>query len=226
MNHKGTYYIFAILLVFSSLGFSNGKKYGFENIGVEEGVLIFDFELFDLFSEDIIRGLRKGMTAAIEYQVQLWEERRHWFDRVVAEKSIRMKVGYDSWEQSFILTRPEEGPVLLSESHIQDRCSRLDGFHLVDLNQLKAKGRYTLVVKMILQPLSVDNYEEIKRWLAGEVQELNPRNLKSTESPDEKAGDWLLGLVLNLTGFGDRAITAESPAFHIENGSVVLEEEE
>ncbi len=226
MNHKQTYYVFAILLVFSSLGFTNERKYLFENIRVEEDVLTFDFEIFDLFNEDILRGLRKGMTAAIEYQVQLWEERRHWFDRMVTEKSIRMKVAYDNWERCFILTRPQETPLLLGEDHIQERCSRFDNFHLVDPKQLKSEGRYTIVVKTILQPLSVESYEEIKRWLTGEVQELHPKALKSTESPDEKAGDWLLGLVLNLTGFGDRVITAESPTFQIENSTVVIDEKE
>ncbi len=226
MNCKWIYSVFIILLTFSSAGLTNGEQYRFQNIGVEENFLTFDFEIFDLFSEDILTGLRKGMTAAVEYRVQLWEERRHWFDRMVTEKSIRMKVGYDNWERCFVLTRPEETPLLLNENHIQEGCSQFDDFRLIALDQLKSKVRYTIVVKTILQPLSVDSYEEIKRWLTGEVQELNPKALKSTESPDEKAGDWLLGLVLNLTGFGDRVITAESPTFQIENSTVVIDEKE
>lgn len=226
MNKKRKCCVFIVLLVFSASGLTGAKQYQFQNIKIEEGVLVFDFELLHLFNEDVLKGLRKGMTAAIEYRVQLWEERRYWFDRMVLEKTNRMKIGYDNWEKCYVLMRPQETPVLLGEEHIQDQCSRWNGYRIAEHDQLKTGNRYVIVVKAVLQPMSVDNYEEIKRWLAGEVRDLNPKALKSSESPDEKAGDWLLGLVLNLTGFGDRVITAKSPAFWLENGTVIIEKED
>lgn len=226
MNKQWKYYLFVLLLLFSSSGLTKEKQYQFRNILIEDSVLVFDFELFGLFSEDVLKGLNKGMTAAIEYRIQLWEERHHWFDRMVIEKTSRMKISYDNWEKGYLLTRPGGTSVLLSEEHLIERCSQHEGFRVIELDQLEGGDCYIIVVKAVLQPMSVDNYEEIKRWLAGEVNELDPKALKSSESPDEKAGDWLLGLVLNLTGFGDRVITAESPTFWLENDTVIIKKED
>ena len=226
MHKQWKYCLFVLFLVFSSPGLTKEKQYQFRNILIEDSVLVFDFELLDLFNEDILKGLRRGMTAAIEYRIQLWEERRHWFDRMVIEKTIRMKIGYDNWERGYVLMRPGEPPVLLSEEHMLERCSRHEGFHIIELDHLVAGNRYTIVVKIVLHPMSVDNYKEIKRWLTGEVQELDPKALKSSESPDEQAGDWLMGLVLNLTGFGDRVTTAKGPTFWLENNVVIIEKED
>jgi hypothetical protein len=58
------------------------------------------------------------------------------------------------------------------------------------------------------------------------MKDLNPKAIKSTKSAGKKAGDWLLGVVLNLTGFGDRLIETRSRPFIIKGGFVVVQEEE
>ena len=210
-----------LLLPVSSLG--KKKRYHFGEIKGANGSLVINFQINDLFSKEVIQGLQKGMTAAIEYQIQLWKERPHWADQLVAEELIRMKVSYDNWERRYILDTPKEGPRLLNEDKIRERCSQLTDFAIAPLEKLIQGSRYSVAVKAILQPMSVESYQEIKRWLSGEVKELNPKAIKSSKSPGRKAGNWLLGLVLNLTGFGDRVITAKSPVFSWADGTVVFD---
>ena len=114
----------------------------------------------------------------------------------------------------------------MSEDRIRERCSELVNFPLVPSSKLTKGEQYVLTVKIALQPMSVENYQEIKRWLAGEMKEINPKTIRTTKSPGKKAGNWLLGLVLNLTGFGDRIITPKSPSFIWQEETIVLEEEE
>lgn len=217
--------ILSLLLLIPVSGLTKGKKYRFGKIRGEKGTLVVDFQLRDLISNDVFNGLQKGMTAAIEYQVQLWKDRPHWVNQLVAEEIVRMKVSFDNWERRYVVTTPEEEPKLLNEDGVRERCSELVNFPIASLEKLEQGSRYRIAIRVILQPMSVENYREIKRWLAGEVKEFNPKTLKSTKSPGKKAGNWLLGLVLNLTGFGDRVISAKSPVFTWENGTVILEKE-
>jgi len=213
-----------LFLPFTSVG--KEKKFRFGEIRIRDDALVVNFEVYDLFSDEVLQGLQKGMTAALEYQIQLWKQRPHWVDQLVTEEFVRMKVSFDNWEKRYVLTTPQEGPRLMNEDRILNRCSQLVDFPLTSADMLSDGSQYTIAVKVILRPMSVENYQEIKRWLAGEVKELNPKAIRTSKSPGKKAGNWLLGLVLNLTGFGDRIITAKSPPFQWRQGSGIIRGEE
>ena len=215
-----------ILLLLPFTGVGKEKKYRFGEIRIQDDVLVVNFEVYDLFSEEVLHGLQKGMTAALEYQIQLWKQRPHWIDQLVTEEFVRMKVNFDNWEKRYVLTTPQEEPRLMNEDRIRQRCSQLVDFPLCSADMLSDGSQYSIAVKVILRPMSVENYQEIKRWLAGEVKELNPKAIRTSKSPGKKAGNWLLGLVLNLTGFGDRIITAKSPPFQWQEGSGIIRGEE
>lgn len=202
-------------------GVTKGKKYRFGRIITSEGLLLFDFEVRDLMTKEILNGLRKGMTAALEYQIQLWQERQ-WVNRLAAEELLRMKVSYDTWEERYIVDMVGGDPQRFNEDDLKAFCSELVEFPVANADELDQDAEYTIAVKIILQPLSVDSYREIRQWLSGEVRQLNPKKITSTQEPGKKAGNWLLGLVLNLTGFGDRVITAKSDRFQLTGGSVVV----
>lgn len=224
MKSKCVSWVLLVLLFLPELSSAKEKKYRFGEIKEENGFLVFNFQVKDLLSKDVLKGLQKGMTAAVEYQVQLWRERPHWVNQLVAEEIVRMKVNFDNWEKRYAVVTRDEEPRLLNEDRVREQCSELTNFRVAPLNKLEEGSQYIITVKVVMQPMSMESYQEIKRWLAGEVKELNPKAIKSTKSPGRKAGDWLVGLVLNLTGFGDRVITAKGPAFYWKEGSVILEE--
>jgi len=217
--------IFLLIILLPISGLAKKRKFRFGEIKIENGSLLINFEVNDLMKKEIIQGLQKGMTAALEYQVQLWKQRPHWADQLISEKIIRMKVSFDNWERRYVLDRPREDVRLLTEDRIKEKCSKLVDFPLSSQENLETGSRYIVAIKVVLQPMSVENYQEIKRWLAGEVREINPKAISSSKSPGKKAGNWLLGLVLNLIGFGDRIITAKSAAFTWNESAVVFEEE-
>ncbi len=215
--------IISFLLLLPISGLTKEKKYIFGEIKGQNDYLVVNFELINFLNRDILNGLQKGLTAGIEYQLQLWKENQHWVDQLIAEKTFRVKVSFDNWERRYVLTTGEGKSIFLNEEMLKQRCSKLTNFRLSPLSKLKSGKRYRITVRVVLQPMSVENYQEVKRWLAGEIKELKPKALKPSRSPVKKAGNWLLGLVLNLTGFGDQVVTAKSPAFYWQNGSVILE---
>ena len=207
-------------------GLASEKNYRFGQISIEKDTLKINFQVFDLFNKEMLQGLQKGMTAAIEYQIQIWRERPRWVDQLIAERIIRRKVNFDQWEKRYVLATSPEEQQFMSEHRIRERCSQLVDIPIVPSSKLTIGDQYIIAMKIVIQPMSVENYQEIRRWLAGEVKEINPKAIRTTKSPGKKAGNWLLGLVLNLTGFGDRIITAKSPSFVWQDEAVTFDNEE
>ena len=212
--------IFFILL--PEAGVARDRKYRFGELKVADGHVLVNFQVRDLLNTDVIHALQKGMTAAVEYEVQIWRDRSGWVDQLVDEDRFRMKVSYDAWEKRFILAEKRGEYRLMNEDRVREKCSEIVDFPLTAVENLDEGGRYFVTVRVILQPMSVESYEEIKRWLTGEVSELNPKAIRQTRDPGKKAGDWFMGLVLNLTGFGDRILNAKGPLFTWSEGRITV----
>ena len=217
--------ILCLWIGFSASAFAKDKPYRFESVRVETDSLRMDFAVDSIFDREIFRGLKKGMTAGVEYQVQLWEKRSGWFDLVVAECGLRMKIAYNNWDRKYTVMRSDVTKRFADEQEAGRQCSRLNGFPIAGRDQIKPGRAYRILVRVVFQPMSIENVQEIKRWLSGEVEDINAKSIKRSKSPLKSAGDWLLGFVVNVSGFGDRELAAESPEFAMEEGAVVIREE-
>lgn len=179
-------------------------------------------EAENLFSPRVLDGLRRGMTAAVEYHIQCWKDRRYWINQLTAEKSVRMKIHYDSWSKRYALTT-RSGQIMLDEKEMVEHCSRLIRFPLAAFSELDPDARYTVGIRLIVQPMTMDNYEEIRRWLTGEAREISPKSLTEKES-GERIGGWFLGMMLNLTGFGEQISTNRRTFYTVRGDSLIIRE--
>ncbi|HEX9935233.1 MAG TPA: DUF4390 domain-containing protein [bacterium] len=211
------------LLPFS--GWPKGQNWRFNEIHVKDGRLRIHFYIGTLFNRDVFSSLHKGMTAAVEYQVQLWKEQVHWADQLVAEEFCRMKIAYDGWEKRYAITFRDGSVVLVNEDGVWEHCAKLNGYPILDAEKLEPNRRYRIVIKVTFQPMSIENVQDIKRWLSGEAEGLPSSEPSTSKAPLKKAGDWMLGLVVNLSGFGDKVVIAKSPPFLWQDGSVSVEKE-
>jgi hypothetical protein len=214
------------LLLAAGNTFAEGIRCTFGGIGIESDSLCVDVSASGLFDKEVLRGLKKGMTAGVEYQVQVWEKRPNWFDVLAFERIFRMKVSFDSWERKFRLARPDREDVLADEQGIEQQCGTVSRLKIGPRTRLKADASYRLVVRVVFQPMSMENVQEIKRWLSGEADNLNAKSIKTKKSPIKSAGDWMLGFLVNVSGFGDRIATSGSRIIEMENGMPVFRQGE
>ncbi|MFO7889890.1 MAG: DUF4390 domain-containing protein [bacterium] len=201
------------------------EKFRYTSIKTDTDSLVFSFEVNNLFNETIVEGLQKGMTTVLEYRIQLWEKRSLWFDKLITEDIIRFKINYDIWGKRYGVFKNNQKPVILDINGVKNVCQRLHNYSLLPSHELKINKEYFVAVKVTLRPVSVENYREIQRWVVGEAKEIDTEVIKEPRKAGEKAGSWLLGLVLNLSGFGDRVILARSNSFFINENQVILQGE-
>lgn len=220
-------YLLTILLVlfFIPLDEAVGKRLVIDSVTVNSERLCLDFHADDLLDEKVVEGLQRGLTSTIEYQIELWEKRGKLINHLVGQRSIRMKVFYDPWEHKYVIMSAEEKRLTSSLETVRQRCSTIENFELLPIDQLNHKHRYYVEVKMILRPLSLENYQEIKHWLSGKAKEFKLNDLDDTQKQEQQFKRSLFRLFLSLTGFGDRVISGRSPYFVVEDRTIRWEKQ-
>ena len=191
----------------------------------ENNQVMAHVEISELVDGELILGLKKGMTATLEYEVQLWQKRR-WSDKLLEARYHRMKLAWDPWSKRYTVETRTQRPLLLSEAGLIKRCTQFENLRVAPTDQLEKNEKYYIALKVILKPMSVENMDEITKWLSGEVKDIDPKQISSAPKTKKRAGNWLMGLALNLTGFGDRVITAKSPRFTWREGDLDIDDKQ
>jgi hypothetical protein len=196
----------------------------FDSLRAEPQGILGNLEM-NLLDEQIIRGLRKGMTGAVEIRIQVWHEKNRWIKSIVFERVHRIKIDYDDWERKFRVVLKNDETRMMDEPELVRYCRFLNDFLLVPSGPLAEGENYRFLVSVTLKPMSMENMEELKRWISGEADEFDPGEIRISKSPLSKAGDWVLGVVVNLSGFGDRVISGRSPVFSLASDQLLLTED-
>jgi len=216
-------YVLTILfvIVFISMLRAAGKRVVIDSVTVNSDNLTLNFHADNIIDDKIAEGLQKGLTSTLEYQVELWEKRGGLFNHLVAQRFIRMKVFFDNWEHKYVIMSTEEKRLTSSLETVKQKCSKVQDFVVMPLHKLKNNKKYFFNIKLILRPLSIENYQEIKHWLSGKAKNFNLKDLDDTEKQEKKFKGGLLKMFLALTGFGDRVISGKSDDFKIRAGMIV-----
>lgn len=208
------------IIVFISFLQAANKRVVIDSVKINTGLLMLDFHVDEIIDEKVAEGLLKGLTSTIEYQVELWEK-SGLLNHLVAQQDIRMKVFYDNWEHKYVIMSAEEKRLTSSLETVKEKCSQVQNFSMIPINKLKSKNNYFFNIKVILRPLSIENYQEIRHWLSGKAKNFKLDDLDDTEEQEKKFKGGLFKMFLALTGFGDRVISGKCDDFKIQEGEIV-----
>ncbi len=218
---KKIFFIILICILFHSLLIAAGKRVVIDTIKVQSKELLIDFRGDGIIEDRIVEGLRKGHTTTLEYKLQLWGTKKGLLNHLIRERMIRIKVSYDFWENKYVILRPEEQRLTNSIETVRECCTEIHNFKIAGINDLEPDVNYSISIEVILRPLSVENYEEIKKWLDGEVKDVNIKNMMDPVKQEKGLKNRLLRIFMAVTGFGDRVISGKTKQFTIENDRVV-----
>jgi hypothetical protein len=209
------------LIAFISFLHAANQRVVIDSVRINSGSLTLDFHVDEIIDEKVAEGLQKGLTSTIEYQVELWEKRGKLINHLVTQQDIRMKVFYDNWEHKYVIMSSEEKRLANSLETVKEKCSQVQNFNIIPTSRSRGKNKYFFNVKVILRPLSIENYQEIKHWLSGKAKNFKLDDLDDTEKQEKKLKGGLFKMFLALTGFGDRVISGKSDDFKIQEGEIV-----
>jgi hypothetical protein len=151
--------------------------------------------------------LGEGVPATLTLIIDLWREKSGWWDALVVSQTRIFTFRRDLLQDEFVIRNPDG-----SETRVADRDSLaayLENPHEVVLGEAARfpEGQeFYLSVKAVVRPLSVEEIERLDAWLSGDVTEGRGGGLLGFPRA-------LVGLVVDLSGLGDRSAVGRSGLF-------------
>ena len=216
--------IFTVILLsvvtFASNVSSAERKLEIDSLRIHEGVLLVDLNVDGLINDKMLEGLERGLTSVVEYRVQLWK-RKSLVSQLVAETYYRVKLYFDHWERKFAIISEDENRLTSSSETLREKCSEVRRLALTDTSKLNPEANYFVTAKMTYEPISTENYQQLRKWIQGEMGSLDPS--KQREPPKHSGGSRsrLFNVFINLLGFGNKVLSAKSDYFTFRSDSLI-----
>ena len=183
-----------------------------------QGFLFLEMEFVDAFDGLYLEAIQSGLPTTLHYTVEVWRQRSGWWDRLERTQERRFRLFRDVLSGEYWLVTEEETQSFANLEALLDVVTRFRRntsplpLPFPSAN-LPGDKQYYLVVSANLTPLSVEDLNELDEWLKGTIRGGNPDSDTGIISGLSRT---MGGLLLSLTGFGDRTLRARSPSFRPE----------
>ena len=171
------------------------------------GVLVSRFHIVDLFSPDS-DPVGEGLPATLTLIVDLWRVRSGWWDSLMRSSVQRYRFRTDLLTDGYRVQNPDRTVVIVEDfAALRAHLGRTHEVSLALPDAFPEGARFYLSVKALLEPIRVEDLEEVDAWLSGDVTE-------------GRGGGGLFGipkavagLIVDVSGLGDRNAVGRSPVF-------------
>jgi hypothetical protein len=184
-------------------------------MGLARGDVVARIKLVEPLDVRTRSAVASGLPVTIRYSVDLWRDRRRWFDEHVDARVESFRIGWDPRERWYTLAYPGPGRRV-------DTYERLDDL-LADLSirdvpvhprgALDENSRYFAVVEVAIRPLTLEEFRELDGWIGGKLGGGAQPSDAPAEGSDEGVSGAVLNFLLDMAGFGDRILETRTPPF-------------
>jgi hypothetical protein len=210
----------------STPGFGQTTRIVLDSLRIEGNDFVIDFHVDSLLNQNLLAGMRRGLTSSAQFRVQLWRKRGLWFgSTLLAQRQYEIKSTYDQWEQKYVLITPGEKRLTSKVDLMRQRWEQHHGVALVEAAKLHPSRQHFVTIELQIEPVSKETLNEIRGWLAGEGKSLPQDSTDASGDKNRKdAPDRFLEMIVNLTGFGKRVISMKSEMFQLTAGGEIENE--
>lgn len=212
-----------ILLFLMLLAWSNAaaaSELRLERIAAtSQGFLYLEMEFVDAFEGIYLEAIQSGLPTTLHYTLEVWRQRSGWWDRLERTQERQFRLFRDVLSGEYWLVTEEESRSFTTLEALLHEATRFRQSTTplplpFPSPELPGNREYYLVVTANLTPLSVEELNELDEWLKSTIRGGNPDQDSGLISSLSRT---MGGLLLSLTGFGDRTVRARSPRFRPED---------
>lgn len=185
-----------------------------EDLGVRQGMVTATVRLTEGFDAETRTSVERGLPITVRFTAELWRKRRLWFDKQIDSRVRSFRVRYDPGEKLYSVSGADRYRVRETFQSLDAALERLSP-RVLDVYPragLKDGSTYYVTVEMAIQPLTVEEFRELDGWISGRIRGDEDGN----DGPDDDNGGVsgaLFGFLIDLAGFGDKILEAETPGF-------------
>jgi len=173
-----------------------------------------------LLDDELIDALESGLPTRLRYEVELWRDRRRFWDELELSEVLEYRIHYDLLEESYRVFDAVGGTVVDdADEETLRRLLERDELELLGLEELDGEGKYYLVAKLKIEPLSVEEIRDLENWLRGRVSSRGDGGISGISGH-------LIGILRNEVGLGGREFEARSLDYDLRGLQKLREESE
>ena len=163
-----------------------------------------------VLSPRVRESLERGMPATVRLTVDVWRVRPGWFDQRVGSQRGEVRIARNAWSDEYQMRRLA-GPLLtlLDLDETERELARPMRVRVLPVAELRPDARYYAIVRVEVKPLTVEDIEEVERWLSGEAK----RAGKPGPGSIARLPTYMIGLLANLSGLGDETAQVRTGTF-------------
>ena len=177
-----------------------------------EDDLLVDVHTEGLIDDDVQRALRSGLPARVRLRVVLWARRAVLWDEPVTDVQIDLRVVHVLLDDRYDVL-DDTGRLVFTSTEVVEVASWVEdtrALPLCALDELDPDRSHYVTTEMRLDPLTIEELRDLRRWLRGALAEEDDR------SSVERLSGQLLGVVKGKLGLGDRRRTGRSANFELD----------
>jgi len=177
------------------------------NIYEEDEFLCVDFYLKDALDRELIQAMRNGIPTLLSYQVDIWQDRAHWYDKLVKSVRYSYRMNYDNWDTLYTVDAViEDQREVISAGDVAELVHLVCNQQRMKTCRLRTLDRsrsYYVTISAEIEALSAERIREIDSWLGGDEEE-------------ETSGGGMLGFVIGVFTSGSKTAETKSSIFSLE----------
>lgn len=151
--------------------------------------------------------LERGIPATIGVRLELWRKRTAWFDSHLTTVDAEFKIVFDPWRGSFLLENEDSTRAVSGLPSLVEHLSHWTLLIPIEQEWGETHSEYRIEAVCYLQPLTVDDAEEVENWLRGEIRGFGAGILGLPRG--------LFGIIRDLSGLGEQRSRCSSRAFRM-----------
>jgi hypothetical protein len=170
--------------------------------GAEPRSVTLEIDLHDRAVTKVLSSLQEGLPVEVSYEVEVWQERSRWFDRLVVSEPIAYLIRVDPWSDEFrVDAEGFPSRTFPTEADLEAWLRGQGPFEIAADPPLGTGRSYYLAVRAAVVPLTEEQVGAVERWLGG-------------GSGDRKGLTGVFfDVVLKLSGLGGLEVSGRSERF-------------
>ena len=139
--------------------------------GIRKGNLVMQFRAEGVFSEKVIKFLNRGFSVKLDYEIELWQRRKYWFDRLDSQHGISYQVEFEPLEKRYICLKSRPGAAITSKLDKQLDAIILwvsqpdPPLTIAPVERLAPQSEYYYNIEILIATLTAENVKQLQRWL-------------------------------------------------------------
>ena len=163
----------ALLMVFSifippAAGLAEPQLTHLTITNTRDHLLVYT-ELEGAFVEKVEKAVQSGVETTVSYDVDIFQQKRLWFDKKVASLRTRHRMKFDVLKKTYTITRTWATPETITTDSFDEAkqaMSRLEGIKALPLTQLVRGEAYQVKARAHLEEFSLPVYLRFIRIFA------------------------------------------------------------